>query len=133
MQELLSIRLRPKSWASTLNYLPWSSVSSRLAPARVNRLTVAPITTRFHGAAPQLLFPWKTTRARCLSGCSATAKPPIRRRGSPGRLMKDLVPSDRAKINQYFEAIRDVERRIQVAEEQGSRELPALERPAGIP
>jgi len=50
-----------------------------------------------------------------------------------GRLMKDLVPSDRAKINQYFEAIRDVERRIQVAEEQGSRELPALERPAGIP
>ena len=31
----------------------------------------------------------------------------------------------------YLEAIRDVERRIQLAEEQSSRELPTLERPAG--
>ncbi|MBI4459812.1 MAG: DUF1552 domain-containing protein [Acidobacteria bacterium] len=49
------------------------------------------------------------------------------------RLLGDLGPSDRVKINQYLEALRDVERRIQMAEEQSSRELPALQRPAGIP
>jgi hypothetical protein len=42
-------------------------------------------------------------------------------------------PGDRLKINEYVEAIRDVERRIQKAEEQSSRELPALGRPAGVP
>jgi hypothetical protein len=49
------------------------------------------------------------------------------------RLSSGLGPSDRNKINEYLEAIRDVERRIQLAEEQSSRELPELSRPAGIP
>ena len=49
------------------------------------------------------------------------------------RLMTNLGPSDRAHLTQYLDAIRDVERRIQIAETQASREAPTLERPAGIP
>jgi hypothetical protein len=49
------------------------------------------------------------------------------------RLIVDLGPTDRAKLTEYVDAIRDVERRIQMAEEQSSRELPALTRPSGIP
>jgi hypothetical protein len=44
-------------------------------------------------------------------------------------LTGQLPKSDHAKIAQYLDAVRDVERRIQVAEEQSSRELPTLERP----
>ena len=49
------------------------------------------------------------------------------------RLMGTVGPEDRARLTQYFEAMRDVERRIQMAEEQSSRELPALDRPVGAP
>lgn len=49
------------------------------------------------------------------------------------RLLRDVGPSDRIKVNQYLEALRDVERRIQIAEEQSHRELPSLQRPAGVP
>ena len=50
-----------------------------------------------------------------------------------GKLMTGLGASDRAKLTQYLDAIRDVERRIQMAEEQSARELPRLDRPPGIP
>ena len=46
-------------------------------------------------------------------------------------LQQSLGPSDRTKVTQYLEAIRDIERRIQRAEEQSDRELPQLDRPAG--
>jgi hypothetical protein len=49
------------------------------------------------------------------------------------QLKTGLGPSDRGKLTEYLDAIRDVERRIQMAEEQPSKELPNLERPAGIP
>ena len=47
--------------------------------------------------------------------------------------MKKIGPSDSVKITEYLEALRDIERRIQLAEEQADRELPTLERPVGIP
>ncbi|MBM3772990.1 MAG: DUF1552 domain-containing protein [Acidimicrobiia bacterium] len=47
------------------------------------------------------------------------------------RLQRRLEPGDRAKVTQYLEAIRDIERRIQRAEEQSEIELPAMERPSG--
>ena len=50
-----------------------------------------------------------------------------------GQLLTGLAPADRAKLTEYLDAIRDVERHIQTAEEQSSRELPTLERPAGVP
>ena len=49
------------------------------------------------------------------------------------RLSMDLGAGDKAKLGEYLEAIRDVERRVQTAEAQSARELPTLERPSGIP
>jgi hypothetical protein len=47
------------------------------------------------------------------------------------RLQKRLGPGDRVKVTQYLEAIRDIERRIQKAEEQSHLVLPTMERPSG--
>ena len=49
------------------------------------------------------------------------------------RLRGELGGKDRGKIDQYLDAVRDVERRIQRAEAQKDREIPALEGPGGIP
>ena len=49
------------------------------------------------------------------------------------RLQVKLGGPDRSKIDQYLDAVRDVERRIQRAEAQGDRQLPALQGPGGIP
>lgn len=48
-------------------------------------------------------------------------------------LKRDLAPSDRTKLDEYAEAVRDVERRIQKAEEQKDLELPAMAQPLGAP
>jgi hypothetical protein len=48
-------------------------------------------------------------------------------------LKRDLGPRDQVKVNEYTESIRDVERRIQKAEEQRDIELPAMEQPQGAP
>lgn len=48
-------------------------------------------------------------------------------------LRKGLGPSDGAKLAEYLDAIRDVERRIQNSETRNARELPVLVQPAGIP
>jgi hypothetical protein len=53
--------------------------------------------------------------------------------GRVAELQRDLGPSDRTKIDQYLEAVRDVERRIQKTEEQSSQDLPSLDQPAGVP
>jgi len=49
------------------------------------------------------------------------------------RLRGRIAESDRNKIDQYIEAVRDVERRIQMAELQSDRELPEMAGPAGAP
>jgi len=48
-------------------------------------------------------------------------------------LNKKVGSSDQAKLDQYLDAVRDVERRIQLAEAQSHRELPEVDQPAGIP
>ena len=48
-------------------------------------------------------------------------------------MQSGLGSSDRAKLSEYLESIRDVERRIQKAEEQNTRELPTVNHPAGVP
>ena len=50
-----------------------------------------------------------------------------------GQLQRRLGAADNRKVNDYLTALRDVERRIQKAEEQSSRELPDVAQPAGIP
>src|SRR6267143_1462428 len=49
------------------------------------------------------------------------------------RMQGVLPQTDRAKLTEYFDAIRDVEQRIQVAEDQSDQELPLVDHPAGIP
>ena len=46
-------------------------------------------------------------------------------------LERRLGSGDRTKLTEYLEAVRDVERRIQLAEAEGARELPVFDRPAG--
>ena len=48
-------------------------------------------------------------------------------------LKRGLGIGDRAKLDEYFEAIRDVERRIQNAEQQTLRDPLSVQRAAGIP
>jgi uncharacterized protein DUF1552 len=49
------------------------------------------------------------------------------------RLQRRLGASDRTKVGDYLDAVRDIERRIQKAEEQSGRELPIVAQPAGVP
>ena len=49
------------------------------------------------------------------------------------KLESSLGSSDRHLVNSYTESVRDIERRIEKAEEQIDMELPALEQPAGVP
>ena len=66
----------------------------------------------------------------------------LRRRGSlldliledAGRLSSKAGAGDKRKLAEYLEAVRDVEKRIQIAEKNNQEmALPALERPSGIP
>ena len=81
-----------------------------------------------------------------LFGDSGSTDPAVRRaRRDEDRSILDSVtdkvhelqaavdPDDRHKIDQYLEAVRDVERRIQRAEEQSTREVPLVRQPAGVP
>lgn len=50
------------------------------------------------------------------------------------RLKNQLGPADRAKLSQYLETVREVERRIQKAEaDTADNQLPDLDRPVGVP
>jgi hypothetical protein len=49
------------------------------------------------------------------------------------RVRGKLGAADRGKIDQYLEAVRDVERRIQLAEAQGDRDLPHPGIPISVP
>jgi uncharacterized protein DUF1552 len=48
-------------------------------------------------------------------------------------LKRELGPQDQGKVDEYTDAVRDVERRIQMAERQSSIELPSFEQPLGAP
>jgi len=49
-------------------------------------------------------------------------------------LQRTLGPGDRSKVDEYVDTVREVERRIQRAEQQTSASpLPTLERPASVP
>jgi len=50
------------------------------------------------------------------------------------RLQRKLGPSDRTKVTQYLDTVREVERRIQKAENAtADSQLPDLDRPVGVP
>ena len=55
-------------------------------------------------------------------------------RGDVARLQPELGARDKNKLEEYLDGIRDIERRIQKAEQQSATmKLPMLERPSGVP
>ena len=48
-------------------------------------------------------------------------------------LRRTIGSPDRSKLNGYLDSVRDIERRIQIAETQGNRDLPVVAQPAGVP
>src|SRR5262249_35146986 len=75
-------------------------------------------------------------------GSAADGRAALRRRASlldwvrddTARLQKKLGPDDRARVDQYLETVREVERRIQKAEADAADDrLPDLDRPVGVP
>ncbi|HKA05761.1 MAG TPA: DUF1552 domain-containing protein, partial [Gemmataceae bacterium] len=48
-------------------------------------------------------------------------------------LTRTVGPGDRAKLDEYVQAVRDIERRIQMAEAQRETDVPAMAQPPGIP
>ena len=49
------------------------------------------------------------------------------------QLQQSLGSTDKTKVDDYLESLRDVERRIQKAEEQSARSGPEVDQPAGVP
>lgn len=49
------------------------------------------------------------------------------------RLTVDLGPSDRRKLDEYLSSIREIERRIEIAEQDLTGITPAIDKPTGIP
>ena len=48
-------------------------------------------------------------------------------------LERVLGQGDRIKLDEYLESVRDIERRIEMAERQSARELPVVDQPVGVP
>jgi len=54
--------------------------------------------------------------------------------GDLDRMETNLGPGDRGKLSEYLDAVRDIERRIQKAEQQNATvKIPTMERPASAP
>ena len=53
--------------------------------------------------------------------------------GRTQRLLRDLGASDRRKLDEYLTGIREIERRIEMAEKDERAFTPDMEKPAGIP
>src|SRR5687767_13781110 len=75
-------------------------------------------------------------------GSSAERRAALRKRASLldsfnddiARLQRNLGPSDRARVSEYLDSVREVERRIQKAEAATADDrLPDLDRPIGVP
>jgi hypothetical protein len=49
------------------------------------------------------------------------------------RLERALGPGDLTRLDEYLDALREVERRIQTAEQEHASDLGVIERPAGVP
>jgi hypothetical protein len=104
------------------NYLSWSS----------------PTTPLPYEADPRVVF----ERLFGDGGTAADRRADLRKKGSildwvtedMARLQRQLGPGDRNKVNQYLDSVREVERRIQKAEQRTIEvPLPELDRPLGAP
>ena len=49
------------------------------------------------------------------------------------RLQRGMGPKDRGKVAEYLDSVRDIERRIEKAEQQAEQKMPVIEQPIGVP
>ena len=82
---------------------------------------------RLFGAADSTDATARLARLPRTAACSTSSA------GEAAALRRALGSTDGAKLEQYLEAVRDAERRIQTAERQADREMPVFEQPVGIP
>ena len=120
-----------------------------IIPAAASTTTRAPTPTRSAGRRRASRCRCCATRARCSTRCSASAprrrNAPRRRRedksildtivASIDRMKRQLGAADRARLNDYLDDVREIERRIQNVEAFNrsgeTRELP--DAPIGVP
>ena len=105
-----------------MNTLAWSTPTTTL-PAEVNPRVVFERLFGEGGTPAQRLAQARKTHSLLDAVLDQMA-----------RLQQTLGPADRGKASDYFDSVREIERRIQHTEQQGGAAvLPALERPIGIP
>jgi len=49
------------------------------------------------------------------------------------RLQRGIGVKDKTKVAEYLDSVRDIERRIQMAEQHAGQEMPVVEQPIGVP
>lgn len=104
------------------NNLSWSSPTTPLPAEAHPRIVFESLFGEEGGTADRRLALKK--RASLLDSVSSELT----------RLQKSLGPSDRRRVGQYLESVRDVERRIQQAEAAaGDTQLRDIDRPIGVP
>jgi hypothetical protein len=104
------------------NSLSWSSPTTPLPPEAHPRIVFEGLFGEGGSASDRRAALRK--RASLLDSVSDEIK----------RLQKTLGPGDRAKVSEYLESVREVERRIQKAETNTEENpLPDLDRPIGVP
>src|SRR4051812_47161595 len=104
------------------NTLSWTGPSSPLPTQNDPRLVFERLFSDTHSTNPNERAARTREQKSLLDSVNAEA----------ARLGRTLPAEDRTKLSEYLDAVRGVERRIQIAEQQ-NRELPEVERPAGIP
>lgn len=104
-----------------MNTLAWRSARTAL-PTENNPRAVFERLFGDGGSAAQRLAQARENRS-ILDSVTAEA----------ARLQKRVGATDRVKVNDYLDAVREIERRIQGIEKHDQAELPTLDRPTGIP
>jgi hypothetical protein len=108
-----------------LNTISWRNPTTPMPMETEPRLVFERLFGDLNGASPKDRLARLRERRSILDSVAREAGP----------LLKGLGSTDRVKMTQYLDAVRDVERRIQHAEERRAekRPTPLMERPVAIP
>lgn len=113
-----------KGWSCAyLNTLSWSSAATPLPSENQPRAVFERLFGDNESTDPAVRLARIKQDRSILDSLTATVQ----------RLFLEIPLSDRGKLGEFLDSIRDVERRIQLAEEQSSRELPVMGRPSSVP
>ena len=105
------------------NTLSWSSATTPLPMENNPRVVFERLFGGNESTDPQA---WRARRDEDSSILDAVTN-------KLNKLQRELGHRDQLKLEEYLDAIRNAERRIQMAEAQSERELPVMEQPAGVP